>query len=95
MSPDQPFAIFVATKQATAKYVTDVHTDKFLNRATKGAYTISRKVDLVCFTVHSIQVEACAILHSTRVTPTTIKIRLRWRSDAFKFYLHNIDALVK
>ena len=60
--------------------------------AAKGVYHLSKK-DLSRFTVHSLRVGACFMLHTAGFSADDIKFELRWRSDAFRDYLRNILSL--
>ena len=58
-------------------------------------HEITCEEDLARFTIHSIRVGACAKLHESGIDAETIKIRLRWKSDAFRAYLRNVIAIAK
>ena len=95
IDPTTPLAVFVEPKSSTPQFITNVHVTQLLKEAATAAHNITRKVDLARFTAHSIRVGACVLLHSQGATAELIKLRLRWRSDAFMFYLRNITALAE
>ena len=95
IDPTTPLAVFVSTKSSTPQFITNVHVTQLLKEAATAAQYITRKVDLARFTAHSIRVGAYVLLHSQGATAELIKLRLRWRSDAFMFYLRNIIALAE
>ena len=95
LSSVAPMAVFVHTKQATPQYITDIHITQLLQEAATGAHNITCKKDLARFTAHSLRVGACVLLHSQGSTAELIKLRLRWKSDAFMCYLRNIDAIAE
>ena len=74
-------------------YIDDVHNKSLIQKAATSLYKITSKEDLARFASHSIRLGACVLLHIHGVSTDTIKFRLRWRSDAFKAYLRNEDAL--
>ena len=76
-------------------YFNDVHIKSLLQEATTSLYKITSKEDLAHFISHSVRVGACILLHINGVSTDTIKFRLRWRSNAFKAYLRNVDALAE
>jgi hypothetical protein len=51
------------------------------------------KKHLQKWSVHSIRVGACVILHGMGFTDTQIQFLLRWTSNAFYVYLRNIAGL--
>ena len=74
-------------------YIDDVHNKSLLQEAATALYKITSKEDLAHFTSHSIRVGVCVLLKIHGVSTYTINFYLRWRSDAFKAYLRNEDAL--
>jgi len=56
---------------------------------------ITKIADLARFTLHSIRVGACVLLHENGADSLLIKSRLRWRSDSFLNYLRNTLFLAK
>ena len=95
LSSVAPIAVFVHIKQATPQYITDIHITQLLQEAATGAHNITCEKDLARFTAHSLRVGTCVLLHSQGSTAELIKLRLRWKSDAFMCYLRNIDALAE
>ena len=95
-----PIAVFPSPgrsnkNQCALTYIDDVHIKTLLQGAAKTVYKITSTEDLARFTSHSVRVGSCVLLHVNGVSTDTIKFRLRWRSDAFKAYLRNVDALAE
>ena len=76
-------------------YIDYVHIKSLLQEAATSLYKITSKEDISRFTSHSFRVGAYVLLHIIEVSTDTIKFCLRWRSDAFKVYLRNVDALAE
>ena len=99
VAKSNPIAVFPTTRkskrQCMLTYIDDVHIKSLLQEAATSLYKITSKEDLARFTSHSVRVGACVLLHVNGVSTDTIKFRLRWRSDAFKAYLRNVDALAE
>ena len=87
-----PIAIF-KEKTGTIKLITNKHVETFLQQLARYVYNITKKEDLARFTSHSIRVGACVVLHENNCTSEFIKVRLRWRSDAFLMYLRSTVKL--
>ena len=66
-----------------------------LQETAKNVYGITCKEYLAAFTIHFIRVGSRIKLHENRIDAETIKIRLRWRSNAFRAYLRNVIAIAK
>jgi len=64
-----------------------------LQSAARKAHNITLSKDITRWTPHSLRIGACVLLNEARVDPSIIKLRLRWRSDAFKDYLRNTITL--
>ena len=56
-------------------------------------YDLTDKEDIQRYTCHSLRVGAYVLLHTSNSVPETIKVRLRWRSDAYRMYLHDTAQL--
>ena len=95
VNPVTPLAVFISSKRSSPQYITDVHISRLLREAATGAHNITCRNDLARFTAHSLWVSACVLLYSQGTTAKLIKLRLRWKSDAFMCYLQNIDALAE
>ena len=76
-------------------YTNDKHICSLFQVAAKKVHVIICKDNLARFTTHSSRVGACVKLHESGIDTETIKIRLRWKSDAFRAYLRNIIAIAK
>ena len=85
-------AVFADKKGATSFITTDLITS-FLQRAAAQTYNITKKSDLKQWTPHSMRVGACVLLNEQGYSFDFIKLRLRWRSDAFRDYLRNTRIL--
>ena len=64
-----------------------------LQEVTSHIYSIKDKDALSKFTVRLIQVGARVALHVLNKDTSFIQFHLRWRSNVFKIYLHNVPAL--
>ena len=92
ISPQHPIAIY-RHDTGVPHLITNKHVENFLQKLAKSVYNITKKEDLQRFTSHSIRVGACVVLHENNCTAEFIKVRLRWRSDAFLMYLRNTIKL--
>ena len=96
---DQPLAVFIELKgkkkTKSLKYIDDIHIGTLLRDATKSVHNITSKNELARFTAHSLRVGACVIMHVNGSSTSMIQVRLRWKSDAFKFYLRNVENLAE
>ena len=88
-------SVSVFKHKGKAVYINDKHICSLLQEAAKKVHGITCKEDLARFTTHSIRVGACVKLHESGIDAETIKIRLRWKSDAFRAYLRNVIAIAK
>ncbi len=90
--PSKPLAMY-AVATAQCYLITDKNISVWLQQAAKIAYGISDLDDLARWTSHSVRVGACVALHEAGAEPSTIKNRLRWRSDTFVDYLRHTGRL--
>ena len=63
--------------------------ETLIKQAAKAVYKLTPK-NLQKFSVHSLRVGACVMLHVAGFSADDIKFELRWRSDAFRDYLRNV-----
>ena len=89
---DHPMAIF-RDDSGNLKLIDNKHVELVLQKLAKSIYNISDENELKRFTTHSIRVGACVVLHENNSSAEFIKLRLRWRSDAFLVYLRNTIKL--
>jgi hypothetical protein len=90
--PSKPLAMYAdANKQSYL--LTDRNISTWLQQAAKIAHGISNSDDLARWTSHSVRVGACVALHEAGAEPSTIKNRLRWRSETFADYLRHTGRL--
>ena len=91
---DAPLAIY---REPSGKIclIDNTHVEHFLQSLATVVYNISDKNELKKFTSHSIRVGACVVLHENNCSGAFIKLRLRWRSDAFLVYLRNTTKLAQ
>ena len=96
---DYPIDVFVEIKgkkkTRPLKYIDDIHISTLLRDAAKSVHNIASTKELALFTAHSIRVRACVIMHTNGFSTSMIQVRLRWKSDAFKFYLRNVESFDK
>ena len=96
---DHSIAVFVEIKGKkkirSLKYIDDIHIGTLLRDAAKSVHNITSKKNLARFTTHSIRVGACIIMHTNGSSTSKIQVRLRWKSDVFKFYLRNVESLAE
>ena len=92
--PTEPIAIY---REPNGKIclIDNTHVEKFLQYLAKIVYDIVDPAELRKFTCHSIRVGACVVLHENNCSGPFIKLRLRWRSEAFLVYLRNTIKLAK
>ena len=76
-------------------YIDNIHIGTLLRDAAKSVISIASKKELARFTVHYIQMRFCGIMHTNESSTSMIKVRLRWKSYAFKIYLRNVESLAK
>ena len=74
-------------------YLTEGAITKTMRSIAATVYNLDLAKDRVKFSLHSLRVGACTILHSRGFTPIQIKFLLRWKSDAFMTYLWNVATL--
>ena len=82
-------------KTKSLKYIDDIHISTLLRDAAKSVHSITSMKELERFAAHSIRVGSCVIMHANRSSTSMIQVRLRWKSDAFKFYLRNVESLAE
>ena len=82
-------------KTKSLKYIDDIHIGTLLRDAAKSVHNITNTKELARFTANSIRVGACVIMHIHISSTSMIQVRLRWKSDAFKFYLRNVESLAE
>ena len=91
---DHPIAIF-RDKNGMVKLIDNKHVENILKTLAQKTYNITDESELKRFTTHSIRVGACVVLHENNSSGEFIKLRLRWRSDAFLVYLRNTIKLAE
>lgn len=96
--PDSPLAIYSSTRKNSSpsssfQYILHSQVEKSLQSIASQTYDVHDIATLKQYTCHSIRVGACVLLHSSGADSTTIKFRLRWRSDSFIEYLRNTPRL--
>ena len=94
ISPTSPLAIY---RDPSGKIcmIDNTHVEQFLQYLAKMVYNITDRDELKRFTSHSIRVGACVVLHENNCSGAFIKLRLRWRSEAFLVYLRNTIKLAQ
>ena len=96
---DHPTAVFAKIKgnkkTMLLKYIDDIYIGTLLRDAVKSVHHITSKKELARFTAHSIRMGVCVIIHTNGSSTSMIQVRLRWKSDAFKFYLRNVESLAE
>jgi len=94
IDPKGPLAVHATgAKHNTVKYITNVNVEKHLREIAISTYDLTEKEDIQRYTCHSLRVGACVLLHAANSVPETIKVRLRWRSDAYRMYLRDTTQL--
>ena len=89
-----PLAVHATgAKHNTVKYITNVNVEKYLREVAITTYDLTDKEDIQRYTCHFLWVGACVLLHAANSVPETIKVRLRWRSDAYRMYLRDTTQL--
>jgi len=96
---DHPISVFIEIKRKkktrSLNYIDDIHIGTLLRDAAKSVHNITSKKELARFTVHFIRMGFCGIMHTNESSTSMIQVRLRWKSDAFKIYLRNVEYLAK
>ena len=82
-------------KTRSLNYIDNIHIGTLLRDAAKSVHNITSKKELARFTVHYIHMRFCGIMHTNESSTSMIQVRLRWKSDAFKIYLRNVEYLAK
>ena len=76
-------------------FIDNVHISTILQEASSKVYSITCKEELARFTLHSLRVGACVLLHAQNQSSEDINFGLRWCSDSFRIYLRNIIQLAE
>ena len=82
-------------KTRLLKYIDDIHISTLLRDAENSVHNITSTKELARFTAHYIRVGACVIMHTNGSSTSMIQVRLHWKTDAFKFYLRNVESLAE
>jgi hypothetical protein len=93
VDPDQPLAAYrryPGSKQP--KWIVRSSVDRLLKMAATACYDLTQ-AELGQYSSHSLRVGASVILNAAGFSEMDIMSRLRWKSDAYKVYLRNINVL--
>ena len=74
-------------------YVHNKDIDDTLHNTAKAVYNITKTDKLSRWSAHSIRVGAAITMHIAGADAETIKICLRWQSNTFLLYLHDVPTL--
>lgn len=91
-----PIAVFSKSKRKTISFICindDVHIRIMLKETAKVVHNIISKEELARFTARSIRLGVCVMIRTNGFFTSMIQVQLCLRSDAFKFYLCNIESL--
>jgi len=90
--PSHPLSIFI-TKDSKVQYFHHKPVELALQNAAKSVYNITDLKTLKKYSLHSVRVGACVLLHASQPDPLFIQFRLRWRSTSFMAYLRSTPKL--
>ena len=90
-SPRDVLAVY--RTNSSTRIINSDNITRALQSVARKAHNITLSKDITRWTPHSLRIGACVLLNEARVDPSIIKLRLRWRSDAFKDYLRNTITL--
>ena len=76
-----------------APFLTSTLVTLHSQNATKVVHDIRSDKNLVQFSTHYLRVGACVLLHINGKPLDHIKLRLRWRSDSYKYDLRDVTML--
>ena len=82
-------------KKRSLKYIDDIHISTLLREVVKLVHDVISKEELARFTVRSIRVRECVVMHTNGSSTSMVQVRLHWRSESFKFYLRNVESLAE
>ena len=95
---DMPLAVYAANPgqdSSSFSFIDHHSVELHLKRTAEAVYNFKSLTDLAKFTLHSLRVGACVLMHVNGADPLLIKARLRWRSDSFMAYLRNTPRLAQ
>lgn len=92
LSPSHPLSFFVTPDNAV-QHFHHKPVELALQNAAKTVYKITDLTLLKKYTLHSVRVGACVLLHASQPDPLFIQFRLRWRSLSFMAYLRSTPKL--
>lgn len=84
-----PISIY-ADKAGKPQFLCTPDIETELRSAAKHAHNVTNEKQLQKWGTHSMRVGACVLLWASGAVETTIKQRLRWKSDSYMMYLRNI-----
>ncbi len=94
VTKDTPLAIYQKSpKSRRRSYIVTASITRVFTRVAQEVYDFDPLKDKVSYTPHSLRVGATVLLHVAGFNGTTIKQRLRWKSNSFEMYLRNVPAL--
>ena len=94
VEPDQPLAVYKRFPGSLQpKWIVQSSVDCLLKLAANVCYDLT-PAELGKYLSHSVRVRASVILNTAGFSKMDIMSCLRWKSDAYKVYLRNINVLV-
>ncbi len=98
----QPSIAVYKTKKGKVIYLTGNKIAELLWKAVKEVWPDTTSDKLKRYSIHSLRVWACVLLHEAGKLPDYIKKRLHWLGDSFRMYLRDtaiiqcqhVDALL-
>lgn len=94
LPPHAPITVLPqTTKGCGFVFMNDKLIAKHLQFYAKKAHHVTNPSDLLRWKSHSIRIGACVTLHAAVMDAEFIKLRLGWRSDAFRLYLRNVPSI--
>ena len=87
-----PLAIYKSTSSKTS-LLSHKDMELLLKGAAREVYNLNTK-ELQKFTIHSLRLGACVMLHIAGFSADDIKFELRWQRNSFRDYLRNFLCLV-
>ena len=90
---DDPIAVYKRFPNSkTYTHITKRVAQRYVRESAVTAYQLN-ETEAKKYTLHSLRIGACVLLHAMGFQPMDIKFLLRWRSDAFLTYLRMFTGL--
>ena len=97
---DLPLSIYLPENSTVPKNITSTEIEYVMNMLAKRVYHLNPKKPadakiLEKWGGHSIRVGACVYLYTAGFSEMELKFLLRWKSDAYRYYLRNLAYVAR